>query len=80
MIRYKASHPPPPPEQINKEALRAQTNSTGYTTFERLIPKEAMFIIFNFAMSNSFTAVDIDRLQFPAQYKVGAGRGQGRAV
>ncbi|PRW60711.1 glycoside hydrolase family 16 [Chlorella sorokiniana] len=56
--------------EINKEALRAQTNSTGYTTFERLIPKEAMFIIFNFAMSNSFTAVDIDRLQFPAQYKI----------
>lgn len=26
--------------------------------------------IFNFAMSNSFTAVDFDRLQFPAQYKV----------
>lgn len=31
--------------QINKEALRAQTNSTGYTTFERLIPVEAMFIV-----------------------------------
>lgn len=119
--------------QINKEALRAQTNSTGYTTFERLIPVEAMFIvsgtecsgagfgctrgqlawpavcmqriawglhtwrcgcsplawiahchacqppspvppaqIFNFAMSNSFTSVDFDRLQFPAQYKVRA--------
>lgn len=29
--------------------------------------------IFNFAMSNSFTAVDIDRLQFPAQYKVRGG-------
>lgn len=130
--------PPPCPAtllpQINKEALRAQTNSTGYTTFERLIPVEAMFIvsgkvqrcwlwlhegaagmagrvhathclgtshlalrlftaappyprkklklgppcpvppaqIFNFAMSNSFTSVDFDRLQFPAQYKVGA--------
>ena len=34
-----------PRPQINKEALRAQTNSTGYTTFERLIPVEAMFIV-----------------------------------
>ena len=27
--------------------------------------------IFNFAMSNSFTSVDFDRLEFPSQYKVG---------
>ncbi|KAL4425109.1 hypothetical protein ABPG77_008214 [Micractinium sp. CCAP 211/92] len=56
--------------EIDAVALREQTNSTGYTTFERLIPVEAMFIIFNFAMSDSFTKVDIDRLQFPAQYKI----------
>lgn len=56
--------------EIDREALKAQTNDTGYTTAERLMPKEAMFIIFNFAMSNSFTAVDIDRLQFPSQYKI----------
>lgn len=37
---------------------------------ERLIPVEAMYLIFNFAMSNEFTKVDFDRLPFPSEYKL----------
>lgn len=55
--------------EVNKEALGAQSNGT-YETLERLIPVEAMFVIFNFAMSDTFTKVDLDRLGFPADYKV----------
>ncbi|KAL4430015.1 hypothetical protein ABPG77_004385 [Micractinium sp. CCAP 211/92] len=55
--------------EVNSAALRRQDNGT-YETFERQIPVEAMYIIFNFAMSNKFTKVDIDNLTFPAYYKV----------
>ncbi|PSC69716.1 Beta-glucan synthesis-associated SKN1 [Micractinium conductrix] len=56
--------------EVTKEALRAQTNSSGYTTHECLIPVEAMAINFNFALSDNFTKVDWERLVFPAQYKI----------
>ncbi|KAI3431296.1 hypothetical protein D9Q98_004355 [Chlorella vulgaris] len=56
--------------EVSQEALREQTNSTGYTVHERLIPVEPMAIIFNLAMSESFGYVDLEKLAFPSQYKV----------
>lgn len=36
----------------------------------RLIPLEPMQIIFNLALSGSFSSIDWAQLAFPAQYKV----------
>ena len=50
----RAPAPAPHPAEVTKEALRAQTNSSGYTTHECLIPVEAMAINFNFALSGGW--------------------------
>ncbi|KAL4424790.1 hypothetical protein ABPG77_000830 [Micractinium sp. CCAP 211/92] len=55
---------------VDKEALREQTNSTGYTVHQRLIPQEPAYVIFNVAMSNSFGYVDLQKLPFPSEMKV----------
>ncbi|KAL4448085.1 hypothetical protein ABPG75_005304 [Micractinium tetrahymenae] len=56
--------------EVNKEARRAQANSSGYATGPWLIPVEAMAINLNLGMSDAFVPVDLDRLTFPADFKV----------
>eukprot|EP00878_Enallax_costatus_P016697 GHUV01017520.1.p1 GENE.GHUV01017520.1~~GHUV01017520.1.p1 ORF type:complete len:582 (+),score=86.31 GHUV01017520.1:114-1748(+) len=56
--------------EVNKEALRAQTNSAGDSIGDRLIPQEAMYFILNLAMSNkSWSKVSPD-LKLPATMSV----------
>ncbi|KAL4437123.1 hypothetical protein ABPG75_004262 [Micractinium tetrahymenae] len=55
---------------VDKEALREQTNSTGYTVHERLIPEEPAYILFNVAMSDSFGYVDLEKLPFPSEMQI----------
>ena len=61
--------------EVNKDAVRAQSNAQGQTTGPRLVPEEPMQIILNLAMSDSFTHDFITngflaQTQFPASMKV----------
>lgn len=58
--RWRAAQPPPPCARKLDAALRSSPRRPTPAP-----PRQ----IFNFALSNSFTTVDLDRLQFPAQYK-----------
>ena len=56
--------------EVNAKALAAQTNGTGASVGERLIPLEPMYLLFNLAMSPDFGKVQEDKLPFPAEMKV----------
>jgi beta-glucanase (GH16 family) len=56
--------------EVNKEALRAQTNSAGDSIGNRLIPTEAMYVILNLAMAGETWAKISPDLQLPAAMSV----------
>jgi hypothetical protein len=71
--------------EVNKNALLARTNASGAEVGQRLIPLEAVYIIFNLGMSEDFGQIDYDTLTFPSQMLVdyircGRSRPSGRVL
>eukprot|EP00879_Flechtneria_rotunda_P019055 GHRR01020007.1.p1 GENE.GHRR01020007.1~~GHRR01020007.1.p1 ORF type:complete len:303 (+),score=84.17 GHRR01020007.1:142-1050(+) len=56
--------------EVNKEALQAQKSADGQSVGDRLIPKEAMYLIINVAMANQSWSKVSETLQFPAVMSV----------